>query len=558
VGSAKRYSALTNGNNHFFADGNSSHRQQLTTPKVCVWSAADEVGIKNFISIYGRFFKQRAVDGNIPPLDDLTYTLAARRTAHPWRSYMVVSSEDELRSIAQSSSKPVRVPVDPRSVAFVFTGQGAAYPKMGYELLGFPRFGETISRLDNLLNELGCSWSLRDLLVDPDASISHPEYSQTATTAVQIAIVELLRSFGIVPSAVIGHSSGEVAAAYCAGAIGEAEAMAIAYHRGRLAATIPKRLSAPESMLAVGLGEDSIRPFFIRLKSAVGEVKVTIACLNSPASVTLSGDETQLDLLDQWLKEEKHFARKLPVSVAYHSASMKAIEVEYLESLSILTAKKELNHTTPMVSSVTGNIISPNSLRDPGYWVTNLVSQVKFSPALSLLTFQSGRPRRKHLGRNVQTLSGIKDFMEIGPHSTLQGPIRDVLKSMKAQSRLTYVPTLRRSRDAARSILESAAHMWTLGYPVDLLKASGIDEHSRAVLTDLPEYAFNHTKRYWSEDRVSADMRFRKYPPHELLGTWIPSSTPLEGRWRSFLDAERLPWVRDHHVSPSLPVMQVD
>lgn len=91
--------------------------------------------------------------------------------------------------------------------------------------------------------------------------------------------------------------------------------------------------------------------------------------------------------------------------------------------------------------------------------------------------------------------------------------------------------------------------MWSLRYPIDLTKASSLDKNSRAVLTGLPEYGFNHSQRYQSEDRVGTDMRFRLHSPHELLGTWIPSSKTLEARWHGFLDVERLPWVNDHHVS---------
>ena len=321
--------------------------------------------------------------------------------------------------------------------------------------------------------------------------------------------------------------------------------MTIAYHRGRLSATVPQRHSVPQSMLAVGLSEDAVQTFLGRLGQ---DARVQIGCINSPTSITVTGDETQLRLLESSLKEQGHITRKLNVDVAYHSVYMKAIEEEYLASMSSICAGK-VDQCIPMISSVTGNIIPHGRLRDPTYWTTNLVYQVRFLQATYLLCTQSGQPPRRHLSGQAQSLRGITDLMEIGPHSTLQGPIRDIMKGSKSQIPLNYLSALNRSKDAAQCILEAIGTLWSLGYPVNLMKANGLLENSCAVLTELPAYQFNHSQRYWSEDRISTDMRLRPHPPHELLGTWMPSSNPLEARWRNFLTMERLPWATDHHVS---------
>lgn len=531
---------------HFTASTILQHKRKSHRPLICTWSAADETALNNTIAAYQSHAKRHPAETNDSNIEEIAYTLTARRTRHAWRSFLVASSKEELYKSMESTSTPTKVSTDPRSVAFVFTGQGAAYAKMAHGLFVFQTFRETIARLDSIIRTLGCAWSLKEVLADAEAKINSPELSQTATTAIQIAMIHLLRSFGVTPSAVMGHSSGEIAAAYCANAIDETSAMRIAYHRGRLSATLATHHSTKQSMMAVGVDEDTFRPFMDRLGE---DVKVQIGCLNSPESITVTGDEAQLILLESQLKEQGYFARKLPMNVAYHSVYMKPIEKAYLESLDGLCGGSANQPPIPMISSVTANIVPSAQLKDPNYWTRNLVSQVKFSEAMSLLCNLSGKAKRKHIGANAQSLSGITDLLEIGPHSTLQGPIRDTMKSTSSQGRLKYFTALTRSRDAAKCILDTTGVLFTLGYPIDLMKVNNLTEGSYPVLHELPEYGFNHSQRHWSEDRISSDMRLRSHIPHELLGTWMPSSNPLEGRWRNFLTVERIPWAVDHYVS---------
>ena len=138
-----------------------SQSQYPAIPRVLIWSAADEAGIKNMLGTYSQFLKQRAPSVLDSSFDDLVYTLAAKRTLHAWRSYVVATSGSDLKSFEQSHSKPIRASSEPGSIAFVFTGQGAQYARMGNGLLAFAFFRDRFARLEQILYDLGCEWSLQ-------------------------------------------------------------------------------------------------------------------------------------------------------------------------------------------------------------------------------------------------------------------------------------------------------------------------------------------------------------------------------------------------------------
>ena len=301
-------------------------------------------------------------------------------------------------------------------------------------------------------------------------------------------------------------------------------------------------------MLAVGLSAESLRPFLDRLKAQVPIMRVQIGCFNSPQSITLTGDHGQLKLLEMWLKESGSLARMLRVNVAYHSEFMTSIRSAYLKVLRPLDWSPSAPFQLPMISSVTGNIVPSYIVRDPVYWCENLCGQVKFHKAMAFLSSNSGQTTPKQLGSQPQSLSAITSLLEIGPHATLQGPISDILAESGMHAKLLYLSTLNRYNIAEKSILDAVGRMWASGYPVDLGQVNGLEKDARIVRTDLPAYPFNHSHRYWFEDRASAAFRFRQNAPHELLGSWIPTSGKLEARWRSFVSSEKLLWTRDHQV----------
>ncbi len=220
-----------------------------------------------------------------------------------------------------------------------------------------------------------------------ESNVNHPSLAHPMCTALQIALVDLLSSWNITPSRVMGHSSGEIAAAYCAGMLDRESAWKISYYRGIVSA---KQLGVRGSMMAVGLSESDLRPYMNQVHSDIpGEL--IIACFNSATNNTVSGDEVKIDALKRLLDADSIFARKLNVSNAYHSAHMKNVADEYLEligkfeSFPTQVARQEIK----FVSTVTGKETTEKQLRTAEYWVENMVQPVHFTQALSVLCFES-------------------------------------------------------------------------------------------------------------------------------------------------------------------------
>ena len=224
--------------------------------------------------------------------------------------------------------------------------------------------------MDEFLKEKGLS------------NVNGPEYSQPLCTALQIALVELLRSFGINPNAVVGHSSGEIAAAYCIGALSLRSACKVAYQRGRLAAQLAKAAKIQGSMLAVGLSEAKVESYISKVALMSGHTGIVVACINSPKSVTISGDDQQIDSLKAILDDESIFARKLAVEVAYHSPHMQQIADDYLTAMGDLESGDQLHGCQSMVSSVTRQDVTTRELNQADYWVRNMTSPVRFCEAV--------------------------------------------------------------------------------------------------------------------------------------------------------------------------------
>lgn len=375
------------------------------------------------------------------------------------------------------------------------------------------------------------------------SNINLPAYSQPICTAVQVALVDLLAYWGIKPTAVVGHSSGEIAGAYCKGAFSRNGAWNIAYYRGKLTATMNELApSLSGGMLVAGLGEHHIQSYLERVSSG----RVYIACVNSPSNTTLSGDMDAIVQIKALLDADGILARKLKVETAYHSPHMKLISDAYLISIEDIEILADSDSGVVMFSSVTGLAIDSNQL-GPQYWVDNMVSKVKFSQAVqSLVDFSLGKKRR----RDSKPFVGI--MVEVGPHAALQSPLKQILGVNKKAASDSYVSLLHRGNNAVYTALDAVGRLFTNGYPVDVLKVNtAVSEagNNHAALTDLPPYRWNRNMRYWFESHLSENYRFRKYPRLDLLGAPTSDFNPLEPRWRNFLSLAQNPWVQDHRVS---------
>ncbi|KAK1983490.1 hypothetical protein LZ30DRAFT_588193 [Colletotrichum cereale] len=497
---------------------------------------------------------------------DLLHTLFARRTHHPWRSYAVCSSVQGIATeLCNTLSETVRATAP--SVKFVFTGQGAQWARMGLELCQYPVFRKSLEHCEAHLRSLGCTWSLLEELGRPEESskIHEPALSQPICTALQVALVELYNDWAITPSAVSGHSSGEIAAAFAAGFISRETAWKIAFHRGTVAELL---LRLPETdnmaMMSVGLSEKDVTPYLAGPDAVA--YGLSVGCVNSPKNVTLTGDETTIDKLFQFLEKKHIFARKLAVTIAYHSKYMNAVADEYERLIrdiepgplakqnDLQVPKEKIKPLIPMYSSVTGNRCSAREVCDPLYWVRNLTSPVRFSDALASMVAESDAG----IGSRSRRQASLY-IVEIGPQAALRRPIEDTLVTGELKLRKDtwlYNPALRARLSDVDAVLDNVGQLWAHGVSVDIGKVNMSTEKEAVsrpprMVTDLPSYRFSRAKLYWDESRISRNFSFRPFRRHQLLGVREKDWNPNEPRWRHFIRVQENPWVLDHGLSGS-------
>ncbi|KUL83822.1 hypothetical protein ZTR_06625 [Talaromyces verruculosus] len=507
-------------------------------PRLFNLSAASQTSLQSMFGTIAQWVSRH--EGQFS-LTDLAYTLSERRSVMPWRFSCVAATQQELldalHKASQSPDAISRVPPEVK-ISYVFSGQGAQWAGMGQELLSDPIFSESINRSKRILTDLGSSWDLvEELLRDRKTSrLKEAELAQPVTTAVQIALVDLVRCWGVTPDTVIGHSSGEIAAAYAASHLSHYQAIKAAYYRG-FSSTIAKSKGLGKGgMLAVGIGEDEIDPYLKMLTQG----KAVVACQNSPRSVTISGDEPAISELVELLKKDDVFNRRLFVDTAYHSHHMQAAAEEYRASLGEIEQNSLPKSTVKMFSSVTGSLKSTEF--DGDYWVSNLVGKVRFSDALQALCRADRTSSRAVQSHRI--------FIEIGPHPALAGPARQCIADLGESIPYTYTSVLVRGTEATTSALTMAGILFSRGYPLEISGVTRLDptRKNASVLHNLPSYTWDHTKRYWHESRLSKDYRFRRHPYHDLLGLRMTDITPLRPVWRHLVGVGGLPWLRDHVV----------
>ncbi|KAI1453383.1 putative polyketide synthase [Annulohypoxylon moriforme] len=490
-------------------------------------------------SLHGRVEKLLELDLSSISIADLAYTLGQRRTHLPLRGYIVAKESSLLEDISLDNLRLSNTDNNytERKCAFVFTGQGAQYQGMGRELMQFSTFSRTIHKLDKALSSLphAPSWKIYDVLMDTSEKcpINQAEFAQTTTTAMQIGIVNLLRDWSILPKGTVGHSSGEIGAAYAAGLLSAREAIITAYYRGYLVT----KVTSDGSMAAVGLGPDNTNEWITKLGL---DTKVRVACINSPESVTISGDSDGIDAVSTALQAEGIFARMLRTDGrAYHSHHMTAIGQEYEKLLEQAWALEDgpAPDTTPervrMFSTVVCQEVNEKHIRKPSYWRTNLESPVRFSEGLTLLS----------------KITDGMTFIEIGPHAALKMPALSTLG--KGTS---YLGTLTRGKDASVSLLSLVGDLFTQGFRIDFaaLNKAHARHATPKVLCDMPAYPWHYEDLLWAESRVSSEGRSRKHPRHELLGSEIPGGNKTTFGWRNILHLDNVPWLRDHKLGETV------
>lgn len=349
-------------------------------------------------------------------------------------------------------------------------------------------------------------------------------------------MVNLLDSWNIHPVSVTGHSSGEIAAAYCAGAISLKDAMLNAYARGCATTDLAEK-GVEGAMAAVSMAREELNPIISNLRNG----KAVIACSNSPSSFTVSGDRSAVDELQQILRARGIYNRRLVVGVAYHSHHMALVADSYRAAISSIQAKK--GGKIKFFSSVTGKKVKKSNL-GADYWVNNLVSEVRFSQSLRQLANHEG----------PDSASRVQTLVEIGPHGALAGPIRQILQEDEnvVKTSIQTLSVLTRKKDAVVTALGVASELFVSGHEIRLSVVNGNWNSGIPPLIDLPSYAWNHTKSYTAESRISKAYRQRENPRTDILGAFDVHSSPLEPRWRQIIRLSESPWLRDHSIQSTI------
>ncbi|KAI6581452.1 Type I Iterative PKS [Pyricularia oryzae] len=521
--------------------------KRVEPKRLFVVSASSKSALAKQMANITFYIERRPIAFQSAVLPNMAYTLGQRRSLLPYKHAVVGADSTALTSgFTSCPANPIRSTRPPR-IGFVFTGQGAQWHAMGRELLAsYPVFRASLETFDACLSRLGATFSLVAELTEKDAKtsrISDAELSQPGCTGVQLALVDLLRDWGVCPDAVVGHSSGEIGAAYAAGALALHECAAIAYFRGQsvlqLKAAYP---GLKGGMLAVGAGSEEVSEM-IKTMAPDPARRVVVACVNSPGSITASGDVAAVEELQAKVEEKQLFNRRVRVETAYHSHHMELVADWYGAAVGPLDPKatdlkpKEGRHVVEFYSSLEGKRVRDLAVLDTSYWVQNLTQPVLFSQALTAMcTPAEGKD-------NLDLL------IEMGPHPALEGPAKQILKSIDALSKKpTYLASLVRNKDAVDTTLSLAASLFTHGRALDMGAVNFPVPAARAprVLSDMPKYAWDHGARYWHESRIGRAHLFRRFPRSDVVGSLADWSNDLEPTWRNVVRADDMPWVRGH------------
>ncbi|ERN40832.1 polyketide synthase module [Rubidibacter lacunae KORDI 51-2] len=460
------------------------------------------------------------LQGGKPAFDLYGYCRAAarRRTHHHCRLAVLGQNRDELiaklqdyrrglepKGLLLGKSDVLDRPED--GPVFVFSGMGPQWWAMGRQLLhAEPLFRHWIERCDAAFAEFA-DWSLLQELTRDEASsrMSETQISQPANFALQVALGELWRAWGLQPAAIVGHSAGEGAAAYMSGMLGLEEAARAIYHRARL----QHKLSGKGKMIAAALGLEDARA---AIEGHDG--KVSLAAINGASSVTLSGDAELIVALSEQLSAQNIFNRVLNVDVPFHSYHMDAIADELCEVLDGITWREP---DIPLYSTVTGSRATGFGY-DGAYWWRNVREPVMFAQAVEALVE-----------------AGHRTFLEIAPHPVLTRSVAEIVGKSEARGKVVF--SLRRNEPEQLTVLSALAQLHVDGHEIDWEAVFPGNNPNIA----LPGYPWQR-EHHWQETRESNDRRLLPCV-HPLLGVRLDRFEPC---WTNTIDLRRYAFLNDH------------
>jgi len=508
--------AVLEGAEHYQDQANIT-KNDITPTHLIPLSARSDASLKTTIHGLKDFLGKKDIG-----LGDIAANLALLRQHHDFRAGFIARNRSDLHEkldlYLEQDMPPTPIAPQTGKTAFVFSGMGPQWWAMGRQLMEQePVFAYKVKEIDQLLSQ-HADWSLWEELhkTEESSRIGETRIAQPGIFALQVALAELLKSKGVIPDAIVGHSAGEVAAAHVSGALSLEDACLVIYHRSRL----QHQTEGQGRILATALSEKDAA---IYLKGHENEV--SLGAVNSPFATALAGGEITLNEIVAELEKNNIFCKMINGKVPYHSPKMDPLKDELVNSLQPLNP--QITHT-PLFSTVSG------ALRDgcditADYWFENIRKPVLFANA-------------------VQAMNdfGCQTFIELAPHPVLATSINETLPDC------FVISCLRRKQDEVESVMNVLARLfeqgtfenWTALYP----------DKPRPL--NLPLYPWQ-TERYWLESEQSENYRkgrvrtkhFNTETVHPLLGSRLPSASPL---WDIDIDLKTHAYLQDHKVGADI------
>ena len=476
---------------------------------------------------------RRTLEERETDLYALAGNLARHRTHFPTRTAFAVRDRDTLAealdAFVEDPSPVSTVEEGERRVAMVFSGQGTQWAGCGRALYDadpvFRRVADAVEEEWRRYSDV----SLREACFSASQEeLNEVQLAQPSIFMIQCALVELLATWGVHPDCAVGHSSGEVAAAYASGAMSLADATHLVYHR----ATLQQRVAGSGRMLAIGLDRPGVEELLEELSVSFRSgnhrrAQVEIACENSPANTVICGRESALAPVMAELDRRDLQNRLIPGNIAFHSTAMDPLHEDALEALAFLD-RRAFNGEVPMVSSVTGRVADR---LDSRYWWSNIREPVRFAAAMDAV--------RREIQPHV--------FLEIAPHSALQPLIRQCLEVGTPSGE--SVPSLMKDEDVCLGFQETLGALYRAGVALDFESQYPRPE---PIAHLLPGHPAEETTV--SDDLCDDEMFVHRgeYSHGPLVGHRVPCDHILyEGR----LSERDFPWLTDHrvHRAPIIP-----
>jgi len=486
--------------------------------QICTLSATSHEALKAKAAQYIAFLKDTE---NKASFSDICFSTALRSSHHDIRLAIVASSKEELADSLQvylngetlTGISEGRANTVKEKIVFIFSGQGPQWWGMGRQLFeNEPIFRATIEKLDKMLS-VHADWSLiKELTKTEETSrISETNIAQPSLFSIQIALFEMWKAMGIHPSAVVGHSIGEVAAGYVSGALTLEQAVLLIFHRSR----VQQKATDKGRMMAVGV------PFEAALKLIEGkEDRVSVGAVNGPSMVALSGDTDVIEEIAAELNAKDIFHRLLEVNVPFHSHHMEPLKDELLASLGEF---KTVATKIPFYSTVEGNKVNGEDL-NPMYWFRNVREPVYFTAAVE-----------------AQINDGFDTFIELGPHPIHAIGVNDLLSKKKKKG--LVIPSLRRKENEKAIFLSSAAALHTWGAKIDWKSFYGTDN----AFIKLPKYPWQK-ESYWIETAEGKQQRLGIFEHPHLTKKVVSARESSNVLWDITLDKRTYPYIEDHKV----------